>query len=111
MNLAANDSAARVGRVETIAFGKKVFESPTLWGKWGRRRSVSALQDRTWGATMRALAAVLNPSLLFHTAHLGAEIGQMKPSSGDRNGHRVRRIEAEKTDTRLVLRYHIRSNI
>jgi len=111
MYLAANDSAARIGRVKAIPFGQEMLQRPALRRKDVANWTVPAFQCSGWRRAMRPLTAVLNPAFLVRAGHSRPKIGQVKPCPRDGDGQRVPRVQTEKPHAGLSAARHICSDI
>ena len=111
MNLAANEPAPAIKGIEAIAFCQKMFERAWLRGKNRTNRTVVRLQFCRGRSGVASLAGVFDPAMLFGTTHPRAEVRQMEPRTGDRDGQRVPGVEAEKPNPWLVSGLHISANI
>ncbi len=111
VDLAANDSAVRISRVQAIAFGQEMLQRPGPWRKNLVDGAIPAYERSWWRSAMRPLALVVNPALMFFTGHSCTEVRQVKPGTSDGNSERVACIQAKKPDTGLATESHISTNI
>src|SRR5712691_26846 len=95
MNLAANELALAVERIEAVAFRQEIFER--TWSRKNHRanRTVTPLQCRSDYAIVGPLTVVLDPAVSIPTAHPRAKVRQVKPRSRDGDGKRVTCVQAE----------------
>src|SRR5260370_20619044 len=95
MNLAANELALAVARVEAVAFRQEIFER--TWSRKNHRtnRTVTPLQRRSDSAVVGPLTDVLDPGISIRTAHPRAKVRQGKPRSRDDDGKRGPLVQAE----------------
>src|SRR5260370_34517559 len=89
MNLATNELALAVARVEAVAFRQEIFER--TWSRKNHRtnRTVTPLQRRSDCAGAGPLTDVLDPAVSIRTAHPRAKVRQEKPPSRDDDGKKV----------------------
>src|SRR3989442_8299701 len=94
MNLAANELALAVERVEAVAFRQEIFER-TWSGKNHRaNRTVTSLQCRSDSAVVGPLTDVLDPAVSIRTAHPRAKVRQVKPRPRQGEAKRGTRAQA-----------------
>jgi len=98
VDLAAVDLAL-LRRIKAIAFGEEVFEGRFVAEEDRCDGPVSGLKI---GVCAMALGRITNGSVFFARTHGSVEIGEMVESAGRPHCGKVRRIEAEEVDSRLV---------
>lgn len=102
VNLASNDAASTVNRIEAISLGQKMIERPRLGGKYIARGPIPAMESSVRGTAMRALIPVFDPGGLFLACHSRTKVRQVKPPASDGHGNPVRRVQAEEPHPRLA---------
>src|SRR6266566_640378 len=95
MNLAANELALAVERVEAVAFRQEIFERTRSGENRRANRTITPLECRSDFAGAGPLTGVLDPAISIRTAHPRAEVRQVKPRSRDGDGKRVTCVQAE----------------
>ncbi len=111
MNLAANDLAAPIGRIQAISLGQEILQRPTPWRKNLSERAIQAHQQSSWRSAMRSLALVVNPAIPIFATHSRSKIWQVKPRARDGNRQRVTSVQTEKPHAGLFAESHIGADI
>ena len=102
LNLAAKETAAVIGGVEAVAFGKKVFEHAGPGMEGSADRTIRAVKLRGRGCRVGAGAAIFDLCIAAVADHVSTKIGKVKCCAGDCNGDGIRSVETEEPDTGLV---------
>src|ERR1700722_2029588 len=75
------------------------------------RSPIPAFEARALSPAMDTAAAVRNPAVFFDQAHRRMEVGKMKPEPRRHHGCKIRRIQTEEPDARLIAVRHVGAHV
>jgi len=111
LNLAAEEAAAEVGSVQTVALGEEMLERPRprLEGRAGRTIEAPQLGRRCSG--VGAPAVIANRVAARLAAHPGTKIGEMEPCTSDGDSDGIGSVQAEEPNARLAMFDHVSAHV